>query len=470
VSYFAATRGFACPALELFDVIVVHYSVRLSIESHLSEDFLRRLDGFGGARVLFIQDEYDNTETARRWIERLDFDLVYTCVPEEFVEDVYPSARFPRTRFVSTLTGYPPIDVGQDTRWRPLGERRTLIGYRGRDLPFWYGDLGQEKIVIAQRMKEYCRRADVSSDIEWTSDKRIYGSAWRDFVASCRWMLGTESGCNVFDFDGQLSRQIRAAQAAEPSISYAEARRRFPALAGGAVRMNQISPRLFEAIELGTGLILFEGRYSDMLRPHEHYIPLKKDFSNVEAVIALAKDEATLESLRRAAYRDVIGSGRNSAARFAAQFDHACEKLVRGRNVRSKTLQATLGLLTRGTVFPASPTSLSAPATSLPLAADEARLAERHFAQLLPRSREPRFFFGALHRWFESTAWVVTFVTAPRNRARRLERYEGLQRAFRRGLLMWRGIRTGSATALQELRSLTTGVAKLKRFEDARVR
>jgi glycosyltransferase involved in cell wall biosynthesis len=470
VSYFAATRGFACPALELFDVVVVHYSVRLSIESHFSEDFLQRIGSFGGARVLFIQDEYDTTETARRWMERLDFDLVYTCVPEESVEDVYPSARFPKTRFVPTLTGYAPIDVGQDARWRPLCDRRTLIGYRGRDLPFWYGDLGQEKIVIAQRMQEYCRRASVSSDIEWTSDKRIYGSAWRDFVASSWWTLGTESGCNVFDFDGRLSKEVRAAQLANPSMSYAEARRRFPELAGGRVQMNQISPRLFEAIELGTGLILFEGRYSDMLIPHEHYIPLKKDFSNVEAVIALAKDESTLENFRRAAYRDVIGSGRNSDARFAADFDDACEKLVRGRPVRSRMLQAALGTLTQARVSPATPSLLRAPATALPLGMDEARTAQRHFVEVLPHSREPRSVLGALHRWGESTVWVLAFLTAPRNRARRLERFAALQCAFRRVLSISREARSRSGAALRRVRSLGTHVAKLRRFEEARVR
>ena len=42
--------------------------------------------------------------------------------------------------------------------------------------------------------------------------------------------------------------------------------------------MGQISPKMFEAISLGTVLVMFEGKYSNILKPDLHYISLKKDF------------------------------------------------------------------------------------------------------------------------------------------------------------------------------------------------
>src|SRR6185295_14996266 len=98
VLYAPGVRSAALPIdLGAFDGVIVHYSVRLSLPSFISPAFAERLPSFSGIKLLYIQDEYDNTETARSWIERLGFDVVFSCVPPESVEAVYPKARFPRT-------------------------------------------------------------------------------------------------------------------------------------------------------------------------------------------------------------------------------------------------------------------------------------------------------------------------------------------------------------------------------------
>jgi hypothetical protein len=76
--------------------------------------------------------------------------------------------------------------------------------------------------------------------------------------------------------------------------------------------MNQISPRAFEAIACRTALVLFEGLYSGVLEPGKHFIALKKDFSNVDDVLAKLQDDAYLEAMTERAYADIIGSGRFS--------------------------------------------------------------------------------------------------------------------------------------------------------------
>jgi hypothetical protein len=199
--------------------------------------------------------------------------------------------------------------------------RRNDIGYRARALPYWYGALGQDKIRIGRRMQEECMRRGLRADIEWSEEKRIYGPGWYEFLGDCRAMLGSESGANVFDEDGSIQAGIREALAREPFLTYAEIERRFLVGRERPGFMNQISPRIFEAIALRTALILFEGDYSGVVRPGEHYIPLKRDFSNVDQVIDAVQDVELLTQLTERAHADVIRSGLFGYPRFVGMVD-----------------------------------------------------------------------------------------------------------------------------------------------------
>jgi glycosyltransferase involved in cell wall biosynthesis len=307
VVYAPATHKAKCPAdLEHFDVIVVHYSVRLSLDWHLSPSFADAIREFGGYKILFIQDEYDTTETARQWITSLGINAIFTCVPDEYVDLVYPSSRFPYLERIPTLTGYVPLNGGGE--YKSVSERKNVIGYRGRPLPYHYGDLGREKMIIAERMRDICEQRGIPVDIDFTNEKRIYGDQWYAFIKDCKATLGTESGSNVFDDFGNIKKNIELALNKNPSISYEEIHTKYIGTEEGRIKMNQISPRLFEAIAFRTALVLFEGTYSGILKPEEHFIPLKKDFSNVDDVLARLQDDLYLEAITERAYKDIIDS------------------------------------------------------------------------------------------------------------------------------------------------------------------
>lgn len=315
------------PELNAFDAIAIHYSIRLSIEDHLSKGLIRVLSQYNGPKLLFIQDEYDTTEVARRFIENLGIDAVFTNVPLKSIEMVYPSSRFPNVDFIPTLTGYVPEDSSLASFAIPLEERQLLIGYRGRKLPYQYGDLGFEKYQIGLAIKELAQAQGLPVDIEVDDSRRIYGDDWYRFLGSCRATLGTESGSNVFDFDGNLSRL--AAQHSD--LTYEEFRARFLGDHEGKVRMNQVSPKIFEAIRLRTALVLFEGEYSGVVQPHQHFIPLKKDYSNIDDVFEKLQDLDYLKALTDQAYRDVIESGRYTYEAFVAGVDQYLDKRIKGR-------------------------------------------------------------------------------------------------------------------------------------------
>jgi hypothetical protein len=247
----------------------------------MSDSVKRKVTNFDGLKLLLIQDEYENTETARKNIVSLGIHVVYTCVPEKYIETIYPKDRFPSTKFLNTLTGYVPHLCEKGFDPKPIDQRRYVIGYRGRLLPYWYGELGREKYYIGIKMKAICRKKNIPCDIEWSEENRLYGDAWYEFLQDCRATIGTESGSNIFDFNGSIKSFVENEIKRNPTISYEKIHSLYLAEHEGNICMNQISPRVFEAIGFKTCLVLFEGQYSNIIEPDKHYIPLKKDFSNI---------------------------------------------------------------------------------------------------------------------------------------------------------------------------------------------
>ena len=236
---------------------------------------------------------------------------------------VYSRAEFPGVTFATVLTGYVPEWYGEKPfAGAALAERPIVVGYRGRNIGSRYGRLGFEKFEIGRRMKEICDARGIRNDIAMDEESRIYGAAWFDFIGSCRAMLGSESGSNVFDFDGAIAATHKKMTEANGgrAPSYEEFRP-FVEKRDSEISMGQISPRVFEYALWRTPMILFKGRYSHAVIADEHYIPLEKDFSNIEAVLEKLNDIAALKSMTERAYQHLIGSGRFNYSRFVRKLD-----------------------------------------------------------------------------------------------------------------------------------------------------
>ncbi|MEQ8612619.1 MAG: glycosyltransferase [Gammaproteobacteria bacterium] len=310
-----------------FDAVVIHYSIRLSVNTHISEHIANAIADYQGCKILFIQDEYEGIETAAKWIEKLKLDVIFTCVPKKYQRDIYPEYRFPALSFVETLTGYVPENISESSWAKPLQERNIDIFYRGRKLPYIYGSLGYEKYKIGYEFQKIAKAHDLACDIEVDDSKRIYGEEWYKNLGSARATLGTESGSNIFDFNGKIEKEIKDYVNSKDNISYEEIINVFIE-PNEKVIMNQVSPKIFESIILRTALILFEGSYSNVLMPNTHYIPLKKDFSNIDDVLAKLKDDEYIYDLTERAYKDIIISKKYSYQSFIKQFDDALNDLI----------------------------------------------------------------------------------------------------------------------------------------------
>jgi hypothetical protein len=298
--------------LDAFDGLIIHYNLVMSNQAYLSPLARWRINRFSGVKAAFIQDEYRFVNRTIGVMRTLGINVLFTCVPEDQVGLVYPDTALPEIkRKVTVLTGYVPQQLlGPPVR--PYDDRPIDVGYRGRRLPAWLGRLAQEKAMIADRFAADAAVYGLTADISCNEHDRLYGQAWVNFISRSKATLGVESGASVFDFDGSIEQAVRAYQSAHPGASFEELDRRFLADVDGHIRLNQISPRCFEAAALGTLMVLYPGSYSGVLEPWRHYVPLHRDHSNMAEVAQAIRDRATWERITADARRDVALNPRYS--------------------------------------------------------------------------------------------------------------------------------------------------------------
>jgi hypothetical protein len=308
-----------------FDAIVVHYTVFASGPHPylLDQGFLDYLDRAKSSyKVAFFQDEHEYCQRRFRFLDRLGFDCVYTCIEPEYFDATYGHyTRVPKLVHHVPAYVHPDLIATAD-RLRVKEEQRPLdIGYRARPTPPYFGRGGMEKVEIAERFAEHNGGTGLALDISIREEDRLYGKDWYRFMARCRGFLGTESGASCVDLEDEVREEYERLTEAGEMVTIERLEQGALGRWDGKVQLRTTSSRHFEAAALRTCQVMYEGNYSGALRPMEHYIPLKKDFSNFDEVIERFRDRDVRRELTDNAYRDLIASGEYSYEGFIAGFD-----------------------------------------------------------------------------------------------------------------------------------------------------
>src|SRR5262249_36905887 len=145
--------------------------------------------------------------------------------------------------------------------------RSLDIGYRSRVAPYYLGDLGQAKRVIAERFETISLQQGFLSDISVRERDRLYGQRWLDFLVASRCVLGSASGASVVDFSGEIRQSCERYLGVHPQSTYEDVKQRFFGDVDGKVVIDTVSPRIFEAAALRCTLIHLEGAYAGILDP-----------------------------------------------------------------------------------------------------------------------------------------------------------------------------------------------------------
>lgn len=322
--------------LNEFDVIVIHYSLPIIFTRYISPDLRRKIHGFKGLKIQYIQDDYRQVDQYTAMMRHLGIYVLFTPYPPEKIPSIYDEKRLPGVIKRTTLTGYVP-ERHRKIDAPPLENRPIDVGYRGRQIPYWLGILGQEKAWIGEGFLKHATSRGLKCNIAWQENDRIYGENWDSFISSCKAMLGTESGVSITDFDGSVERKTKEYLANHPQADFWEVFENVLKSYEGNLVENTISPRAFECAAHRTAMILFPGEYSKILQPWTHYIPLQKDFSNIDEVVSRLRDLDFLNALTERTYRDLIDSGKYSYQAMIREFDEVVEEYLSVPEQTSRT-------------------------------------------------------------------------------------------------------------------------------------
>lgn len=288
-----------------FDVIIVHYSLAVGLDAYISQKDRDRLAKTKARKCLFIQDEYRFVNRTRKAVLELGISAIFTCLDDETAQIVYGPEICERVVFSRVLTGY-------ISEWllieqaKPIAARALDVGYRGRSYSAWLGDSAHEKVRIGREFLKDAKRHSLKCNIKWGEKDRIYGRAWTDFQKDCRCVLSSETALGEIDFDGTLSAKIEAFEGLArrktwnneyKRLPYDKVRAKFFSEGPAPSKAPQLSPRTIEAACLRTGLIMYEGGYSGFFEPWVHYLPLKKDHSNMDLIVKVLKSDFQLSEI-----------------------------------------------------------------------------------------------------------------------------------------------------------------------------
>ena len=331
--------------------IILHFSLFGSGEYRLDDGFLAWLDACDdAAKIAFFQDEYYFCQQRFAFVNDHAIDLVFTHVEPQYVPEVW--GRYtPRARAIFNLPGYVDDDLlaAAERFARPDAERDIDLGYRGRPLPAHMGAGSQEKRIIGERFKELAAGTGLRVDVETSIESRIYDDDWHRFLGRSKATLGVESGVSFIDLEDECHAeylQLRVTTGREPTLEELQA--------GALGRWDDnipyrtLGPRHFEAAAFRVCQILYEGHYSGAMQPMVHYIPLAKDFSNLDEALATLRDPDQRRRITDRAHRDLIASGRYSYASFVAQVDRELQDAGLTPDVAPAARAAIDGALRKG--------------------------------------------------------------------------------------------------------------------------
>lgn len=290
------------------DLVVVNYDVlnyRFSPLWPFMKRRHREIAGRAGHVVAIAQDDFWANKLLDDWCMDWDVDRILTPIDTD--RDVlYP--RSIRTKeFRTALTGY--VKSGPVPVTPPLRDRPIDLGQRVRDMPPHLGRLAQAKAVQAVTMADAARAAGFVVDVSTRVEDSFLGAAWFDFLASCRFTVGMKGGASLHDPIGLVHTRVESYRTRRPGAEFDEIEAEcFP---GKDMKheFTAISPRLFESALAGTCQILQREDYLGVLEPWRDYVPLERDFSNMEQVLTAMRDHDRCQEIVGSARTALVDSG-----------------------------------------------------------------------------------------------------------------------------------------------------------------
>jgi len=260
--------------------------------------------------VVFIGNEYDLLTDKIRFIRQTGAEFVCTQLPIEAGRYLYAEAAgaqiIEMPHALNPANFYPApetprdIDIGfaGDIYWPFLGDRERT------DVIEWFERHGAARGL----------RCDIRKS-------RLPRREWNLFLNRCKALVGAESGTYYLnERGGVLDRARRYNLSENRAATFDEVHGRFYHGLPRCISGKCISSRHFEPIGTKTCQLLLEGNYNGILKADEHYIPVRRDLTNIDDAIERFRDADHRTRIAERAYDFVMAEH---------TYRHRVEKLLR---------------------------------------------------------------------------------------------------------------------------------------------
>jgi hypothetical protein len=275
---------FKQPSRRGWDAVVILHSV-FSNERLLTGRLLERIANIDAPKAWFIGNEYKLMPEKMRFADHIGIALLVSQSVSEPVHALY------RERLGCAVTGIPNagLDAEMFRPVRPESERPIDLGYRAYEGPAYLGH--DERRRLADAFAAAAPRHGLTVDISLDPVDRFGEAEWADFLSRCKGQLGFEAGTDYFELDDALRNAINDYEVEHPDATPDEIRATFLDTYRDPLPCRTLSSRIVEAAGTRTAQLLIEGDYGGFLEAGVHYIPIRKDFSNVDEAAAMFLDD-----------------------------------------------------------------------------------------------------------------------------------------------------------------------------------
>lgn len=300
------------------------YKFHINNENYLDLKTKIKIKNFKGLKAVFLEEEYFLLHDKIENILFMDIQLIFSALPAEYMRKIY-GERLKNQKLIKVYHGYLE-DYMFDLEEVPYKDRPIDVSYRALKLPAFYGRLGLEKNLIGEKFSYHAAGMDLELDISNDINKRLWGRDWHQFLQKSKAVLGVEGSSSVVDsgrkiFDAAIEYEKRNPEAPFEKIE----KMHFNGLDISDMQRS-LSPRNFEYSAFKCLMILYEGAYEGVLIPHRHYVPLKKDFSNIQEVVEILKSPLKAQEIINNAYQEIALNPAYHFRRYVEIFDRALDE------------------------------------------------------------------------------------------------------------------------------------------------
>ena len=261
-----------------FDLIILMHSV-LGDNVEIIIPFEQVLKERTGKLLSFVGNEYDLMLKKKAFLQNVDADYIASQLPHEAHTFVYKE--------LSAQLIDAPHALNENI-YRPSKSNKVYdIAFSGAKYGIFIGD--QERNNLIKTMTN--STPQLKNKINIGRNTNLPRNLWVELLQSAKATVGAEAGTYYLDRNGSLLEQSKEYVQQNPDANLDDLLEKiFDNTSIEYVSGKAISSRHFEPVGTKTCQILLEGNFNGILKEGEHYISVKKNFSNLKDVIDVYSD------------------------------------------------------------------------------------------------------------------------------------------------------------------------------------